>query len=63
MENVWTKVVWSRKFRTLQNKEIKNLYRSPSIVRTVKSGWLQRAGHVVQTGKKETHTEFWLENF
>jgi hypothetical protein len=39
-------------WRKLHNKELHNLYSSPSIIRIIKSRRMRWAGHVVQTGEK-----------
>jgi hypothetical protein len=51
------KILWpktykiNKQFKILHIDELCNLYRSPGIVRMVKSKSLQRAGHVVRMGK------------
>jgi hypothetical protein len=49
-------------WRKLHNEELHNLYSSPNIIRMIKSKRMGCAGHVAQMGRKEMHTEFWLEN-
>jgi hypothetical protein len=39
-------------WRELQNKELHNLYSSPSIIRMIKSRTIRLAGHVARMGKK-----------
>jgi hypothetical protein len=39
-------------WRKLHNKELRNLYSSPSIIRIIKSRRMRWAGHVAQTGEK-----------
>jgi hypothetical protein len=39
-------------WRKLRNKEIHNLYSSPSIIRIIKSRRMRLAGHVAQMGEK-----------
>ena len=37
---------WNGEWRRLHNEKIPTLYRTPNIVRVMKSRWLRRAGHV-----------------
>jgi hypothetical protein len=39
-------------WRKLHNKELRNLYSSPSIIRIIKSRRMRWAGHVAQMGEK-----------
>jgi hypothetical protein len=39
-------------WRKLHNKELHNLYSSPSLTRMIKSRWMIWAGHVAQMGEK-----------
>jgi hypothetical protein len=39
-------------WRKLHNKELHNLYSSPSIIRIIKSWRMRWAGHVAQMGEK-----------
>jgi hypothetical protein len=39
-------------WRKLHNKELHDLYSSPSIIGIIKSGRMRRAGHVARMGKK-----------
>jgi hypothetical protein len=39
-------------WRKLHNKELRDLYSSPSIIRMIKSGRMRWAGHVVRMGEK-----------
>jgi hypothetical protein len=45
----------SEKFRILHNEEIGDAYRSPCIVRTVKTGQVRCTG----CGRGGTYTEYW----
>jgi hypothetical protein len=46
----------------LHNKEIHNLYSSPSIIRLVKSGRVRWAEYVVRIGANRNACEFWRKN-
>jgi hypothetical protein len=50
---------WGKVDVTLSYKEIRDLYRSPDIIGTVKSINLRRTGHVISMKKCGMHTEFW----
>jgi hypothetical protein len=52
----------SERFRKLHNKELRDLYRPPTIVSTVKSRRLRWAGNLDRMGEKGMHTEFWWGN-
>jgi hypothetical protein len=39
-------------WRKLNNKELRDLYSSPSIIRIIKSRRMRRVGHVAQMGEK-----------
>jgi hypothetical protein len=45
-------------WRKLHNKELHDLYSSPSIIRIVKSQRMRWAGHVVRMGRRGTHTGY-----
>ena len=45
-------------WRRLHNKELYALYFSPNIIRVIKSGRLQWAGHVARMSRGEMHTGF-----
>jgi hypothetical protein len=45
-------------WRKLNNKELHNLYFSPSIIRTVKS--MRWAGHIARMGRRGVHIGYWL---
>jgi hypothetical protein len=49
-------------WRKLQNEEIHNFYCSPSIIRMIKSGRMQWAGHVARMGRRGMHIGFWWES-
>jgi hypothetical protein len=44
--------VVGRGWRKLHNEELRNLYCSPSIIRTIKSKRMRWAGHVARMGEK-----------
>jgi len=48
--------------RKLHDKELNDLYSSPSIVRVIKSRRMRRAGHVARMGRGEVHSGFWWES-
>jgi hypothetical protein len=45
-------------WRKLHN-ELRNLYSSPSIIRTIKSRMMRWAGHAAPMGKEECHEGVW----
>jgi hypothetical protein len=49
-------------WRKLYNEELRNLYSSPSIIRTVKSRRMRWAGHVARMGQRGMHIEIWWES-
>jgi hypothetical protein len=49
-------------WRKLHNEELRNLYSSPSIIRTIKSRRLRWAGHVARIGRRGMHTVYWWES-
>jgi hypothetical protein len=49
-------------WRKLHNKEVHDLYCSPSIARVIKSRRMRWAGHVAQMGRGEACTGFWWRN-
>jgi hypothetical protein len=61
----WWKV-WSKlgeetgDWKKIQD-ELHNSYASPSIIRMIKRR-IRGSGHVVLMGRREVHTQFWLEN-
>jgi hypothetical protein len=42
----------TEEWRKLHNKELHELYSSPSIIRIIKSRWMRWAGHVTRMGEK-----------
>jgi hypothetical protein len=49
-------------WRKLHNKELQNLYSSPSIIRIIKPRKMRRAGHVERTGRRGTRIYYWWES-
>jgi hypothetical protein len=49
-------------WRKLHNEELHNLYRSPSIIRIIKSRRMRLAGHVGRIGRKGMRIGFWWES-
>jgi hypothetical protein len=49
-------------WRKLHNKELHDLYSSPSIIRIIKSRRMRWAGHVVRTGRRGTLIDYWWES-
>jgi hypothetical protein len=45
-------------WRKLSNKELNDLYSSPSIVRVIKSRRMRWAGNVTRMGREEAYTGF-----
>jgi hypothetical protein len=48
-------------WRKLHNKELHNLYCSPSIIRMIKSRRMRWARHVARMGRRGMHIGFWWE--
>jgi hypothetical protein len=48
----------TREGRKLHNKELNDLYSSPTIARVIKSRRMRRAGQVARTGERRAYTEF-----
>jgi hypothetical protein len=46
-------------YRKLHNKELRDLYSSPSIIRIIKSRRMRWAGHVARMGEKTI--DYWWE--
>jgi hypothetical protein len=46
-------------WRKLHNKELRDLYSSPSIIRIIKSRRMRLAGHVAQMERRGTHIDYW----
>jgi hypothetical protein len=42
----------TEEWRQLHNKELRDLYSSPSIIRIIKSMWMRWVGHVTRMGAK-----------
>jgi hypothetical protein len=49
-------------WRKLHNKELRDLYSSPSIIRIIKSRRMRWAGHVERMGRRGTRIDYWWEN-
>jgi hypothetical protein len=49
-------------WRKLHNKELRDLYTSPSIIRIIKSRRMRRAGHVARMGRRGTRIDYWWES-
>jgi hypothetical protein len=49
-------------WRQLHNKELRDLYYSPSIIRIIKSRRMRWAGHVARMGRRGTHIDYWWES-
>jgi hypothetical protein len=45
-------------WRKLHNKELSDLYSSPSIIRIIKSGRMRWAGNVARTGRRGTRIDY-----
>jgi hypothetical protein len=53
----------TREWRKLHNKELRELYSSPSIIRIIKSRRMRWAGHVAQMGRRRrTRVSYWWES-
>jgi hypothetical protein len=50
------KVTWE--WRKLHKEELNDLYRSPDIIRMIKSRKMRWAGHVASMGRGKVHTGF-----
>jgi hypothetical protein len=48
-------------WRKLHNKELRDLYSSPSIIRIIKSRRMRWAGHVARKWKTGTRIDYWWE--
>jgi hypothetical protein len=46
-------------WRKLHNKELHDLYSSPSIIRIIKSRRMRWASHVAQMGRRGTRIDYW----
>jgi hypothetical protein len=45
--------------RKVHNEELRDLYSSPSVIRTIKSRRMRLAGHIARMGRRGTHIGFW----
>jgi hypothetical protein len=50
------------KWRKLRNKELRDLYPSPNIIRIIKSRRMRCAGHVERMGRRGTLIDYWWES-
>jgi hypothetical protein len=48
-------------WRKLHNKELHDLYSSPSIITLIKSRRMRLAGHVARMGRRGTRIDYWWE--
>jgi hypothetical protein len=49
-------------WRKLHNKELHDLYSSPSIIIIIKSRRMRLAGHVARMGRRGTRIDYWWES-
>jgi hypothetical protein len=49
-------------WRKLHDKELRDLYSSPSIIRIVKSRRMRWTGHVARMGRRGTRIDHWWES-
>jgi hypothetical protein len=49
-------------WRKLHNKELRDLYSSPSIIRLITSRRMRWAGHVARMGRRGTLIDYWWES-
>jgi hypothetical protein len=49
-------------WRKLHNKELHDLYSSPSIIRIMKSRRMRWVGHVARMGRRGTLIDYWWES-
>jgi hypothetical protein len=52
----------TREWRKLHNKELHDLYFSPSIIRIIKSRRMRWSGHVARMGEKRKLIDYWWES-
>jgi hypothetical protein len=48
-------------WRKLHNKELRDLYSSPSIIRVIKLRRMRWEGHVARMGRRGTLIDYWRE--
>jgi hypothetical protein len=51
----------TEEWRKLHNKELRDLYSSPRIIRIIKSWRMRWAGHVARMGRRGTRIGYWWE--
>jgi hypothetical protein len=49
-------------WRKLHNKELHDLYSSPSIIKIIKSRRMRWAGHVARMGRRGMRIDYWWES-
>jgi hypothetical protein len=49
-------------WRKLHKEGLLNLYKSPSIIRMIKSMRMRWTGHVARMGRRGIHIRYWWEN-
>jgi hypothetical protein len=49
-------------WRKLHNKELHDLYSSPSIIKMIKSRRMRWAGHVARMERRQKHIGYWWES-
>jgi hypothetical protein len=49
-------------WRRLHNKELHDLYSSPSVIRIIKSRMMRWTGHVARMGRRGTFIDYWWES-
>jgi hypothetical protein len=49
-------------WRKLHNKELRDFYSAPSIIRIIKSRRMKWAGHVGRWGRRGTLIDYWWES-
>jgi hypothetical protein len=52
----------TEEWRKLHDEELRDLYSSPSIIRTIKSRRMRWAGHVARMRRRETRIDYWWES-
>jgi hypothetical protein len=64
-ENRVLRRIWveeTGEWRKLHNKELHDLFSSPSIIRIIKSRRMRWAGHVARRGRRGTLIDYWWES-